>query len=274
MKKVFIIGAVAAMITTIACTDVKREPSRVYMPDMAYSRAYETYITRDTTQFTTDQNDWESADGNVKIFYNNQPVAGTVARGESYVYHLPKDKIGDTTYYVQSAQTQNPIPMPDSIRMVEVERLYLINCAICHGPKLDGNGPLYKGGEGPYPAKPANLSGTDAKYVQMTEGTMFYSITYGRNLMGSYASQVTPKQRWEIVHYIKSFQAKASAGAVPAPVGGAAAQSSPNANNVDSTSGKKMTDQSARSSQATSSDVKKPASTNPDQEPRNIQQQK
>lgn len=234
MKKVFIIGAVAAMVTTIACTDVKREPNRVYMPDMAYSRAYETYITRDTTKFTMDQNDWQSEDGDVKIFYNNQPVPGTVARGETYVYHLPKDKVGDTTYYVQSAKTVNPLTAPDSIRMVEVERLYLINCGICHGPKLDGNGPLYKGGDGPYPAKPANLSGGDAKYVQMTDGTMFYSITYGRNLMGSYASQLTPKQRWEIVHYIRNFQAKTNAGnAKPAPVGGAAAQSSPEANGVD-----------------------------------------
>jgi mono/diheme cytochrome c family protein len=34
----------------------------------------------------------------------------------------------------------------------EAERLYLINCGICHGTKLDGNGPLYNDGKGPYPA--------------------------------------------------------------------------------------------------------------------------
>ena len=43
--------------------------------------------------------------------------------------------------------------------MIEAERLYLVNCGICHGPKLDGNGPLYKGGDGPFLAKPANLVG-------------------------------------------------------------------------------------------------------------------
>lgn len=267
MKKLLIIGSMAtALVATIACTDVKREPNRVYMPDMAYSRAYETYIERDSTKFTMDQNDWESG-GQTKIFYNNLPVAGTVARGESYIYHIPKDKIGDTANYVLSAATVNPIPMPDSIRMVEVERMYLINCGICHGPKLDGNGPLYKGGEGPYPAKPANLSGSDPKYVDMKDGMMFYSITYGKNLMGSYASQVNPKLRWEIVHYIKSFQAKTLAGSTPAPVGGAAAQSSPAANNVDSVSGKKIQDQSQRSRMQISSEVKKPA-TSTDQEPR------
>jgi hypothetical protein len=49
----------------------------------------------------------------------------------------------------------------------------------------------------------------------MTDGTMFYSITYGRNLMGSYASQLTPKQRWEIVYYIKSKQGKTATAAAP-----------------------------------------------------------
>ena len=235
MKKILIIGSIAAaVVATVACTDVKRKQNRVYMPDMAYSRAYETYAERDSTKFTEDQNDWESSDGSAKIFYNNQPVPGTVARGESYIYHITKDKVGDTTNYAISASTANPFPMPDSVRMVEVERMFLINCAICHGPKLDGNGPLYKGGEGPYPAKPANLSGSDPKYVQMKEGMMFYSITYGKNQMGSYASQIAPKLRWEIVHYIKNFQSKTLAGSTPAPVGGAAAQSSPAANGMDS----------------------------------------
>jgi mono/diheme cytochrome c family protein len=96
--------------------------------------------------------------------------------------------------------------------MVEAERLYLINCAICHGPKLDGNGPLYKGGEGPFPAKPATLVG-DAKYEGMPEGQMFYSITYGKNLMGSYASQLNRTQRWMVIHYIKAQQAKGKAAA-------------------------------------------------------------
>jgi hypothetical protein len=54
---------------------------------------------------------------------------------------------------------------------------------------------------------------------------MFHSITYGKNLMGSYASQVTPKQRWMIISYIKSKQhaAKSSAAAAPATAGAAPA---------------------------------------------------
>ena len=44
MKKIPIISFLIIVIAVvISCNDVKREPGRVYMPDMAYSRAYETY---------------------------------------------------------------------------------------------------------------------------------------------------------------------------------------------------------------------------------------
>ncbi|MEO7312791.1 MAG: cytochrome c [Chitinophagaceae bacterium] len=222
MKKIAIISGIISVVVLVSCSDVKREPNRVYMPDMAYSRAYETYAERDTN-FTSDVNDWES-NGQTRIFYNNQPVAGTVSRGEDYVMHISKDATGDTANYVASRQMVSPLSS-DSIPvdMVETERIFLINCGICHGTKLDGNGPLYKDGAGPYPAKPANLSGSDAKYVAMPDGQMFYSITYGRNLMGSYASQITPHQRWAIIKYIRSIQDKAKAPAAAATTGTPAA---------------------------------------------------
>ena len=71
---------------------------------------------------------------------------------------------------------------------------------------------MYKGGEGPYPAKPATLAG-DAKYEAMPDGQMFYSVTYGKNKMGSYASQLDSRQRWMVIHYIKSKQGGAKSGA-------------------------------------------------------------
>jgi mono/diheme cytochrome c family protein len=167
MKKISIIAffCVGASII-IGCSDVKRKPGSIYMPDMAYSRAYETYAERDTT-FTQDESHPDN-----KIFYNNRPVVGTVGRGEEMPFHIAKDAAGDTTNYNASKAIKNPIDSLDTKQLVEAERLYLINCAICHGAKLDGNGPLYKGGDGPYPAKPATLVG-DVKYESMPEGQMF-----------------------------------------------------------------------------------------------------
>jgi mono/diheme cytochrome c family protein len=211
MKKLWIIsGCVALVVIMISCDKPRRSPGRVYMPDMAYSRAYETYAGRDTAKFTSVRGDWGSNDEH-KIFYSALPVQGTFARGDMlWVYPYMNDSSG----YANSASVKNPLDSAGT-DMKEAERLYLVNCGICHGTKLDGNGPLYNGGNGPFPAKPATLVG-DAKYEAMAEGIMFHSATYGKNTMGSYASQLNTKQRWMVVAYIKAQQAAKAAKATPA----------------------------------------------------------
>jgi mono/diheme cytochrome c family protein len=215
MKKLSIIAiAAAVIILSQSCSDVQRTPSRVYMPDMAYSVAYETYA--DHSRLTDSG-----------IFYNARPVPGTVKRGEgAYHYEMLTDTTGT---YNTSSNLKNPLPPMDTAQTIEAERLYLVNCGICHGKGLKGDGPLHTrsdGTEGPYSPAPANFIDPAfgaGKYYAMSEGTMFHSITYGKNLMGSYASQVTPKQRWMIVSYIKSKQAKPAAAATAAPAKDSAA---------------------------------------------------
>ena len=202
MNKLSIIAILSATAVIISCSDVKRKPGSVYMPDMAYSRAYETYADHSNL-------------AEKGINFNNRPVVGTMARGEELPFYLTKDAAGDTTNYVASKQVKSPIDSLSAAEYTETERLYLINCGICHGAKLNGNGPLYKDGAGPYAAKPATLVG-DAKYEAMPEGQMFYSVTYGKNLMGSYASQLNRRQRWMVIRYIKLNQLKAKAAAAPA----------------------------------------------------------
>jgi mono/diheme cytochrome c family protein len=208
MKKLSIITVFSAALAIVSCSDVKRTPGHVYMPDMAYSRAYETYADHSNL-------------AEQGINYTNMPVAGTISREEEMPFPIAKDQGTDTSHYFASKQVKNPYDSLSATDAAEAERLYLINCGICHGPKLNGNGPLYKGGEGPYPAKPATLVG-DAKYEAMPEGQMFYSVTYGKNLMGSYASQLSRKQRWMVIKYIKNKQLAAKAAAAPAPAADAA----------------------------------------------------
>jgi mono/diheme cytochrome c family protein len=202
MKKLSVISFVLFMVAVaaISCSDVKRNRGKIYMPDMQDSRAYETYSSSPIFK-----------DGQT----NREPVAGTIKRGEIFTFHLAMDKPGDTTNYFASRAVRNPLPALSAVDLKEAERLYLINCGICHGAKLDGNGPLWKDGDGPYPAKPASLVG-DARYENMPEGQMFYSLTYGKNLMGSYASQMDAKQRWMVISYIKNKQGKTQPAAAPA----------------------------------------------------------
>jgi mono/diheme cytochrome c family protein len=207
MKKLSVITVIALSVALWGCSEIQRKPSRVYMPDMAYSRAYETYASTANLD-------------SLGIHYDKRPVAGTIKRGELFPFPLAKDKAGDTTNYILAKQVQNPLHPLDTVKMIEAERLYLVNCGICHGMKLDGNGPLYNGGNGPYAAAPRNLVG-DQYAINMPDGQMFYSISYGKGQMGPYGPQLSTTQRWMVVHYIKSKQAAAKA---PAPAAGASAK--------------------------------------------------
>jgi mono/diheme cytochrome c family protein len=92
--------------------------------------------------------------------------------------------------------------------------LYLINCGICHGDKLDGNGPLWNNGSGPYAAAPRPLNADYAK--NLSDGHYYHVITFGKGQMGSYASQLNPDQRWWVIKYIRSRQGGGSAAPAPA----------------------------------------------------------
>jgi len=159
------------------------------MPDMSNSPAYQTYSSTKALQ-------------NEGVNYNARPVEGTIARGDLMPFPFSKDNPGDTVNYIASKQVKDPLNK-DSIDMTEAERLYLVNCGICHGQKLDGKGPLFNSGV--YPAAPRNFM-QDQVVTNMPEGQMFYSVTYGKNMMGSYASQLSSKQRWMVIAFIKSKQ--------------------------------------------------------------------
>ncbi len=192
MKQIWIITAGMAVLLLMSCDKkVRRSPGRAYMPDMTYSRAYETYASMENLK-------------QKGIHYSATPVPGTVAQEDTLEqYPFRNDSLG----YINSKNATNPLPPLTEAQRTEAARLYLIYCGICHGEKLDGNGPLYNNGEGPYVAKPANLA-TDPLYIAMAQGTMFHSITYGIRSMGGYASQLSSEQRWMIVHYIKEKQGK------------------------------------------------------------------
>jgi mono/diheme cytochrome c family protein len=196
MKKLLIITGCAMVVAALAsCDGARRNPGHAYMPDMSYSVAYESYASTERLQK-------EGA------FYIAKPVPGTIARGDMPAYNLTNDSTG----YAMSASVKNPYDSFPATSMKEAERLYLVNCAICHGAALDGNGPLYKGGDGPYAAKPAQLVG-DPAIEALSTGTMFHVATYGKGAMGSYASQLSTEQRWMVVTYIKGKQ---SGGKTPA----------------------------------------------------------
>ncbi len=193
----FTIALTAVIVILSSCSN-KRSPGDIYMPDMAYSRTYESYDVQDSTKFTSDM----FGKGGNRIFFNAMPAPGTIKRVEQFPYTLPNDSNG----YKMSAAVPNPIEFMTGAEMSEAARLYNINCGICHGDKGTANGPL----AGKIGAV-ANL--TLDLYKAMPDGTMFHSITYGKNNMGSYASQLNREQRWQVIKYVRTLQGGGAAGA-------------------------------------------------------------
>ncbi len=186
MKKSLIVILFVSLGTfLISCSEYNRKPGRVYAPDMFYSKAIDYY--NDTTTI-----------GKQGGHYNKMPVPGTIAREQALPDHIMEnDTLAADAHACNIALAEKDVE--------EGKRLYMIYCGICHGTALDGNGPLYASGK--FAAMPANLKG-GAKYLAMSPGRIYHSIVYGKNMMGSYASQLDTKQRWQVVAYIKKIQSE------------------------------------------------------------------
>ena len=204
MKKLAIIATLvlSMAVVFIGCKG-KRDTGRAYMPDMAYSRAYESYAARDSAIFTTDPNDKGH-----RIFYNNMPPAGTVKRGEEFPFSVAFDSRTSTidsnaALSGQLALVKNPLAPMTTMDSLEAGRLFNINCGICHGSKAEANGPMAP--------KVGGVKSIVASTPRFSDGRIFYVMTYGQGNMGSYASQLSREQRWRIVQYIRSLEPKTAA---------------------------------------------------------------
>jgi len=179
-----VLASLLAGMGLMSCNSgsMRRNPGKIYAPDMTYSRAYDAYTANPVF-----------ADS----LSSQKPVTGTIAIGHDMPDHLVE---GDTIAY----KTFTTSYRFNEAEIKEGGRLYMIYCGICHGSDLDGNGPLYASGK--FPAMPANFK--DGKYLHMSVGQIYGAIKFGKNLMGSYASQLNIKQRWQVIAFIKQMQAK------------------------------------------------------------------
>lgn len=139
-------------------------------------------------------------------FASRKPVEGTIARLEPLVldgqaiYDF-EDHPVNTGFLVGTTNwiELNPIPITEKLVNRGHER-YSINCAPCHGAQGDGKGIVSKYGW----LSVANLH--DPRIVAQPDGEIFYTITHGKNTMGSYANKIDVEDRWAIVAYVRALQ--------------------------------------------------------------------
>jgi outer membrane protein OmpA-like peptidoglycan-associated protein len=220
-----------ATMALIGCQAGGEFTGREYMPDMAHSIAYETNLN---TYYSS--NHWGSDTAYNKLVQPRPIVGGTVPRGfTSFLWSGDIDALraqkeggwnmnGHVPYYFPAtdegreaaiaAITTNPFPATKS-GVAKGKELYDINCAICHGETANGNGYLWRDGEGPYPNKPANLM--DPEIAASSEGRYYHVLMRGKGVMGAYADKLSFEERWNVIHYIRSLQNKEYAIADDAP---------------------------------------------------------
>lgn len=181
IKIVFAFAAVAL----VSCNS-KRSRNYQYFPNMYESVGYEAY---------------SSHEGNVVFEGNNtsealKPVKGSVNRG-----WLPYDyENSNQGYQSAKAGLKNPIAYTEANKS-KGKKLYDIYCAICHGTKGNGKGHLVK------TEKILGVPSYDDIGRAITEGSIYHVMYYGINSMGSYASQTSIEERWQIVQYVQSLKA-------------------------------------------------------------------
>lgn len=124
-------------------------------------------------------------------FGMRQPVNGTVARGQ--MPFLYKDKPEEA-----AVNLVNPL-LPSKENLSLGETKYNIYCSPCHGYHAEGDSRL----RGQFPNPPSLHS---EKVRNWTDGRIFYVITEGQNIMPSYATQLTPEERWAVILYIRVLQ--------------------------------------------------------------------
>lgn len=136
-------------------------------------------------------------------------VPGTIARGTPYQdWPIFTGRVTGLTNFVETI----PVPVTEQL-LARGKQRYEINCLPCHGPAADGNGVTKKLGM----PTVANLH--DKRIVELTDGEIFNTITYGKGLMGAYGPNIVPQDRWAVIAYVRALQ-RAQLGTmddVPAP---------------------------------------------------------
>ncbi len=166
----YLIGIGVALLFMSSCT--KNSPGLEFMPDMYRSPAIEPNITG-----------------------NRLPAENTIPRG--YMpFNYPNTL---EAYELAGKELKNPLEYNEQ-NLKDGKALYMKFCAHCHGKTGKADGGVIKNSSFPPPPP------YDGRIKDLPAGKIFFSITYGKNLMGPHASQLTEEERWKLVFYVQKLQ--------------------------------------------------------------------
>ncbi len=95
----------------------------------------------------------------------------------------------------------NPVPA-DKVSLQRGKILYGIHCQLCHGERGHGDGPLSTY----FTRTPQNLVGP--QIAAEFDGSVYLTILQGFGQMPSLAENLTPRERWDVINYVRTLAAQ------------------------------------------------------------------
>jgi len=151
------------------------------------------------------------------------PVTG-VALTSWQVSYQPLPQVIDSM-----SGLQNPTPA-DARSLENGQKLYQINCSVCHGDVGDGKGGLAQ--LNPAYAFAPSLLTESAR--GRTDGYLFGMLRNGRGLMPS-ANRIPEAMRWDVVNYVRGLQGRFPVATGPIGFPGQTGSALPGHSNVGPT---------------------------------------
>jgi mono/diheme cytochrome c family protein len=153
---------------------------------------------------------WETPADTIAMRANPQnsvSIYGTAAPGFAF------GRAGTFASVDSMSSIANPVAADDrSVRNGRMQ--YAINCAVCHGDRGAGDGPVTKFG------LPVLAIGAASKAAtQLSDGYIFGMIRNGRGAMPPY-NRIEEGDRWDLINYLRALQggaANLAVGAVGRP---------------------------------------------------------
>jgi mono/diheme cytochrome c family protein len=105
----------------------------------------------------------------------------------------------------RARKLKNPVPATPAA-LAEAKQLYQQHCQRCHGANGDGHGEKAPS----LSVAPGDFTDTK-KMSRVSDGELYWQITYGRLPMPAFKDKVDEKGRWELVDYIRTFAERAPA---------------------------------------------------------------
>ncbi len=182
MKSLVKISVVLVVLTLFASCKKNSAPNYQYMPNMYQSVGYEAYS--ESKAFANGIEAQESPKGTISRGHNLFEYENTTEG-----YNLAKETL------------KSPLDSTQ-VNLDNAKVLFDIYCAICHGEKGDGQGNLVKR------EKILGIPRYDDVARAINEGSIYHTIYYGKNAMGSYKNQLNEEERWEVVAYVLTLKQK------------------------------------------------------------------